>query len=116
MRTTAAGRAQIQRMRAETIMRSGGHNPCSVCISTEYPGQLCNCQCPVCVAAQPASAPRFAITASVHGWSWTYTSIRAAEAQWIADTLTAGSGETWTVTALGAAETVTTTGKGEQEQ
>lgn len=92
----------VQRKRAECIMDSR-HNRCETCITTGNPGQPCDCQCPVCVAAQASDRPRFAITASVHGWRWTYTGIRAAEAQWIAATLAAGSGETWTVTEIQAA-------------
>lgn len=93
--------AETKRRRAATLMHSRQGN-CSTCITTEYPGQPCTCQCPVCVAAQASTAPRFAIAESTHGWRWTYTNITAAEAQWIADTLEAGSGETWTVAEIPA--------------
>ena len=43
------------------------------------------------------ASPRFAIRASAWRWLWTYSGITAEEAQEIADTLTAGSGEVWTV-------------------
>lgn len=48
-----------------------------------------------------ANGSRFAINASAHAWQWTYSNITAAEAQRIADQLSAGSGETWTVTEIG---------------
>lgn len=41
--------------------------------------------------------PRFAVTASEHGWQWTYSNITRAEAEDIAAQLTAHSGETWAV-------------------
>lgn len=48
------------------------------------------------------SLGRFALTADVHGWRWTYSGITAGEAQRIAGVLEAGSGEHWTVTGIGA--------------
>lgn len=90
---------EIQRRRAETIMASK-HGTCGVCLTTETPGQPCDCQCPTCTTAQAPTAPRFAITEAARGWEWTYTNIRAADAQHIADLLNERSGETWTVTKI----------------
>jgi hypothetical protein len=46
------------------------------------------------------ASPKFAIKvdkASEHHWMWTYSGITADEAYEIAETLSAGSGELWTV-------------------
>ncbi len=60
MRTNAARRADAIRGRAATIeaswRRHGGHAPgCATCITTEYPGQPCDCLCDTCVSAQQHS-------------------------------------------------------------
>lgn len=53
---------------------------------------------------QAGAAPKFAVTADVHDWRWTYTGITAGEAQHIAEALEASSGEHWTVTEISTAE------------
>ena len=40
---------------------------------------------------------RFAVKATRHDWTWTYSNITAGEAQEIADKLTAHDGEPWIV-------------------
>ena len=51
--------------------------------------------CPPQQAAQDMAG--YAVKASEHDWTWTYSDITASEAQAIADMLTKGSGELWTI-------------------